>query len=272
MFTLCDMIIIRVVISVNSRMDKYEFVEPELTRRTDKNADLYLNNEIEDYNKIDLNSNISVLKTDSRKIDVDQIREMLDKKYRDNLPKRKSIAIEAVEEEIPTLKADTKEYDINEILAKAKQDVSLDYQKERLKKVRDTNYDILDKLNLEAVDTVPENNEEDAETASGTYAKAKEKELLDLINTVTELEAKNLDQSTTDLLDLKNDDDSAKPTGLENSFYTGELIVQNDDFDDLKDEIKTNSLLIKVLVAIFVIIIVVGLVLFLNSYFDWGLL
>ncbi len=85
---------------MKSRMDKYEFDTPEYKKRTDLKADLYQNNKIDDYNEIDLNSNISILKADSKNIDVNQIREMLDKKYRDNIPRRKSIAIEYDSDEI----------------------------------------------------------------------------------------------------------------------------------------------------------------------------
>lgn len=64
---------------MNSRMDKYEFDTPDYKKRTELKANLYQNNEIENYSKIDLNSNISVLKTDSKNIDIDKIREMPDR-------------------------------------------------------------------------------------------------------------------------------------------------------------------------------------------------
>ena len=99
---------------MNSRMDKYEFDTPDYKKRTELKANLYQNNEIENYSKIDLNSNISVLKTDSKNIDIDKIREMLDKKYRDNMPRRKSIALDYETEEVKEEDDlfDTKEYDI----------------------------------------------------------------------------------------------------------------------------------------------------------------
>ena len=246
-------------------MDKYEFETPGLKTRASKNADLYKQNEIEDYNKIDLNSNVSVLKTDARDIDVDKIREMLDKKYRDNLPKRKSIDIAMDNEKLPSLKADTKEYDINEILARAKSEAPVDYQKERLKKVRDTNYNILDNLDLTG------------EKEEG--APALEQELMSLINTITELELKNKDGADIDdLLDLTDENETASEATsqqtLENSFYTGNLAVKKedyDDFNDIQDDIKSNSILIKVLVLVFIIIILGIAVFFLNKYLNWGL-
>ena len=72
-----------------NRMDKYADETPELKRRVDKYSGLYESNSSNDYDKFDVDSNVSVLKDNARSIDVDQIREMLDKKYRDNIPKRK---------------------------------------------------------------------------------------------------------------------------------------------------------------------------------------
>ena len=43
-------------------------------------------------------------------------------------------------------------YDINAILEKAKKTQDVDYEKERLKKVHDTQYDILKKLNIAKLD------------------------------------------------------------------------------------------------------------------------
>ena len=172
---------------MKSRMDKYGIEKPELKSRTELFKDLYQNNEIDDISKIDLNSNISILKTDAKNIDIDLIREMLDKKYRENIPKRKSINIdiEDNEEEINKEKVDTKEYDINEILAKAKTEQSVDYNKERLKKISNTNYDILKNLEIES------KNKENSE-----------QELMTLINTITKLELENQEKVSKDARDL----------------------------------------------------------------------
>ena len=80
----------------------------------------------------------------------DRIKELVklkDKKYRDDLPK-KPLLETIEEEEIEEKLADTKEFDINAILEKAKSTQNVDYEKERLKKVHDTQYDILKNLNI----------------------------------------------------------------------------------------------------------------------------
>ena len=97
---------------MNSRMDKYELDTPALKSRTDRNKELYRSYEALNYDKFDVNNNVEILKSNARNIDVDQIRDMLDKKYRDNLPKRKSISIDNYEEPVRKDEEDTKEYDI----------------------------------------------------------------------------------------------------------------------------------------------------------------
>jgi len=259
-------------------MKKYEVEEDEKTvSRSSRNADLYEKDEIDDYNKIDINSNVSVLKTDVREIDVDKIRDMLDKKYRDNMPQRRSINIETDEETEPDANKDaTKEYDINEIIAKAKSAQDVDYDKERLRKLRDTNYTILDNLNLKR----DEEPEEDIEVEAPEPTN--EKELRELISTITSLEAENekkvikdLKDNEGDLLNLTDENDSVTlPPSEENSFYTGNLAVKEEDydsFDDLQDDIKSNSVIIKILVLVFIVIIF-GVVIYLLNYFlNWEL-
>lgn len=248
---------------MSSRMDKYGIEKPELKSRTELNKDLYENIEVEDYNKIDLNSNVSVLGTADKNIDVELIKEMLDKKYHDNEPKRKSIAIDVVDEEVPEEKINTKEYDINEVLAKAKSEQNIDYNIERLKKLRNTNYEILQKLDLES-DKSPE-KQEDAN------------ELMTLINTITKLELENQEKASknaSNLLDLENTEEVDASSILENSFYTGNLAVSEKDYEDFSDiqkDIKSNSIIIKFLIVIFILILISVIIFMLNKYLNWEL-
>lgn len=246
---------------MSSRMDKYEFETPEYKRRTELKADLYQNNEIDDYNKIDLNSNVSVLKTDGKNIDVGQIREMLDKKYRDNIPRRKSIAIdcEDVEKEKESDLFDTKEYDINEIIAKAKSEQTVDYLQDRLKKVNNTNNNILENLNIK-----PEIEKKQT---------VEETELMTLINTITQLEMENQEKARKESADLLDLDLTEKigPLPKENTFFTGKMAVTDkdyEDFEDIQKDIKSNSVLIKILIFIFILMILALIVFLLNNYLN----
>ncbi len=247
---------------MNSRMDKYEIDTPELNSREKRNQKLYSDFETADYDKFDVNSNISVLQNNAREIDVNQIRDMLDRKYRDDIPKRKSIDISF--DDTPLRKQaieDTKEYDLNSVLSKAKDDKVIDYNVERLNNTNNS-AELIDKINQKY------NQEESKE----------EKELKELINTITSLELKN-QKADAELLDMVDDkdkekDDSIIEPKIEDDFYTGKLAVTEEDFDDFKDmqkDIKSNSIFIKVLVFIVILVLIAIGIYVLNNIFDLGL-
>ena len=162
---------------------------------------------------------------------------------------------------------ETKDYDINEIIEKAKQDKNVNYEAERFNKSYNGN---------DIINEIKEKYQDKEETRE-------EKELLDLINTITILEKKNANKDA-DLLDMKDEKIEAEDTEPEikvelpkedtTEFYTGKLKVKEEDFDDFKDmqkDIKSNSLLIKVLVFIFILIaLAIGIVVA-NNIFDLGL-
>lgn len=251
---------------MNSRMDKYELETPELKKRTERNKKLYQSVDISDYDKFDINSNISVLKNNAREIDVNQIREMLDKKYRENIPQRKSIDLSDYEE--PKFDKDpledTKEYDLNSILSKAKSEKKIDYDVERLNKST---------LSLELVDKINEKYGKEKESSN-------EEELRELIDTITALELKNR-KSDAELLGLSDDAPSESEANnapakkeTEEEFYTGNLAVTEEDFDDFKDmqkDIKSNSIFIKILTFIFILIVIAAIIFIVNNIFNLGL-
>ena len=116
---------------MQSRMDKYyknsntdTNTKKELRSvkagRTQKNQELYKevsHLELEDF---DLNSNASVI-GDNTNVNIDDIKDMLDKKYPES-HKKHSIGDSTGEINLPKINLDeTREYDINSILEKAKE-------------------------------------------------------------------------------------------------------------------------------------------------------
>lgn len=186
---------------MQSRMDKYNANSTRLKTRTEKNHELYENVRNSALTEFDVNSNVSVIDNEADIIDVKKVQKMLDKRYNETTSKRRSIEIPEYEDPVviddPIV--DTKEYDINAIIAKAKQGKNVDYTKERLKKVREAQYEILNNLDLELKKV------EETKTDS---RKQEEAHLMDLINTITELEMKNknvYDTEVNDALDLLSD-------------------------------------------------------------------
>lgn len=173
---------------MQSRMDKYSGTNTTYKSRTQRNQDLYEDVKNSSLTEFNVNSNVSVIDNNAESIDISRLGKILDEKYNDYAPKRKSIEVPAYEDEpiISQPLVDTKEYDINAILEKAKQGKNVDYNKERLKKVREAQYEILNNLDLELkkVEDAKRNNER----------KAEEDNLMNLINTITQLEIKNKEE------------------------------------------------------------------------------
>lgn len=274
---------------MKTRVDKYlEENENFAPKRVSKNTTLYneiKESEIENFN---IGSNAKVIGENNSQIDIGKIKEILEKNYQET-PKKRSMKFELPEEEEIELEK-TREYDINAILEQAREEKEVDYQKERLKKVRDTQFDILKNLELDKKEEVHEN-------------KTKE-ELIELINTINLNEYQNKkgkekeEDKDLDPLDILSDlkgDENTKVVGakefteemksleikqekekkleetMDNSFYTNSMTFNKkdfSDFDDLKD--KSGGWIVKILIFIVFIAIVVGLVVFLNNFLQLG--
>ena len=188
---------------MQSRMDKYNTTETSFKYRTQKNKDLYNDVKNSALTNFNVNSNVSVIDTNAKNIDVNKLSQILDQKYNEFAPKRKSIEVPAYEDEpiIEQPLVETKEYDINAILEKAKQGKNVDYSKERLKKVREAQFEILNNLDLEI--------QKVEEAKKTSERKAEEDNLMNLINTITQIEIKNKqdykDKDTAASLDLLSD-------------------------------------------------------------------
>ena len=281
---------------MKTRMEKYYDEENNnIALRQQKNMNLYENindYEVEDYK---IETNATVLDNNAKNIDVEKIKKILDTKY-NKQPKRRSIVVDDSDYEEPNISLDeTREYDINAILEKARSEKEVDYEKERVKKIRDTQYDILNSLDIEGEEKVEEKTEHN--------------ELMDLINTITakELEVKaskkESDLDPLDILtDLKGSDDTVVVDGVHEEESVGETspimsleeadkikpsIMENktqdltntlqftqsdfDDFNDLKKEVKSSRALIYIIIVIVSVILIAGIVIFLNNFLNLSL-
>lgn len=282
---------------MKTRMEKYYDEENNnIALREKKNVSLYENindYEVDDYK---IETNATVLDNNAKNIDVEKIKKILDTKY-NKQPKRRSIVVEDHDYEEPDISLDeTREYDINAILERARSEKEVDYEKERLKKIRDTQFDILNSLDIEGEEEKEEHQENN--------------ELIDLINTITanELEVKTAkkdhDLDPLDLLtDLKGSDntvvvdgvheeeesvgetspimsleeaDKIKPTIMENKNQDLTSTLQFtqsdfDDFNDLKKEVKSSRALIYIIIVIVSLIFIAGIIIFLNHFLNLSL-
>lgn len=300
---------------METRVNKYSEDTSNMSR-TKKNQSLYSEiNEIQ-MDTFDVNSNSQVLSRDGKTIDIDRLKDMLDKRYREDVKKKTLGNVDEDEERAKISLAETREYDINEILSKAKENKQNDYEVERLKKLRNTQVDILNELNIEALSKI-----DDRVKAVSDDEKDELKTLIDTINLTEETnKLKNeKDIDPLDLLDeLKGEDDETKIDGvgkfteeivkqaklesskediidkqeekkveevketkkddnkdkIDKSFYTNSTVFKTQDFDDfsdLKDDMNSTKIVIKILIVLVIIAFICGVIFLLNNVLNWGL-
>ena len=202
---------------MQSRMDKYNNLDSQDTNvrsRTQKNQGLYEKIKTSDIKGYDVNNNMSVIKDNVKSVNIDKVNDFLSERYGENTAKRKSIDLPEISntQEMDVI-MDTKEYDINAILEKAKQGKNIDYSKERLKKVREAQYEILNNLDSEI---------ENLSTLDKAKVKRQKEEenLQNLINTITQIELKNknIKDTSNDLelfKDLMDDTDDTESNTMD---------------------------------------------------------
>lgn len=264
---------------METRIDKYN--ESRSMSRVAKNSDLY--KEINDsaLDNFSVRSNAIVIGNQEKEIDVEQIKKILDKRY-NSAPKRKSIRIEPQEEVSRISVDDTKEYDLTKVLEKAKDEKVETYEEIRAKKLRNTQYDILNNLNLDVKEDTEEKKIDPEEnlmnlinTITINEAKKKEsvKEDIDPLDILTDLKGEDNTQvydsitSVTTITEVKEKENKDKEEVIDNSFYTDNLFKKKDFEDDSNDFVDEEKLGIgiKILIALVIIVFVVGLVLFIKS-------
>lgn len=260
---------------MDSRMNKYYDAELENTR-FHKNEELYKEINKSELDSYEVKSNTTILGDSEASIDVEKIKKILDTKYNE-VPKRRSMRLEETED-INNPIEDTKEYDINVILEKAKEQKTENYEEERLKKLNATNFDILKKLNVKNKDTKPQEENEDFENTN----------LKNLINTIALNEKESKKNDALDILsDLKGSDNTEVLEGLKeeiddkiekenknneltNSFYTASNAINKKDFednDDFSKDIENNNTFLKIVIGLIIVIFVIGVILLIKTIY-----
>ena len=255
---------------MNTRSNKYQ--DNNSMSRVSRNEKVYeeLNNE--ELDNFTIKSNATVIGNQEDEIDIEKLKKILDTRY-NKAPKRKSIHLEEESEEKERPVEKTKEYDLNLVLEKAKDGKEESYEEARAKKLRDTQFDILSNLNIED-DDEPNQKEDDAE-------------LMNLINTISinETKVKKDDDAGKDLFEeLKSNDEEDECQGIrdeiekiektskviDNSLYTEKNVFKDTDFEendfDNKEDNKM-SIGLRIVIIILVIAFIIGLAIFIKSYF-----
>ena len=314
--TMC--VIIIMVNSMNTRMERYnsentleDNVSTESPRlsRVSRNNSLYQDIKSNELSRVRSNDNIKVIESNGKTIDLDKIKRYITEVNEQPSVRRKSVRIEEdvidIKDEENVNKA-PKDYDINLVLEKAKRTREIDYDSERYKKLRDTQFDILNKINMydSKEDELIDNLEENFNT--------EEKTLIDLINTVTihkgdinlleelvgdgsettepiekEIEKGDIKKEIEEKKEEKKEEiKEVKPLSSkvksktekidvqDNSFYTNSMTFGKEDFegfDELEKSVKKNSVFSTIMIVVLILFIIVTLVIIANYVFELGL-
>ncbi len=248
-----------------SRMEKY-YNNVDVKKRSQKNKNLY--NDI--YSDIEY-SNIEGIATidNNNEIDITKVKNTI--KNRENYKKQKDFIKFNEEEEIEVAddfnQKETKNYDIRDILVKAKDKKGVE---DTPRSLDNTNYNILKELKL--------NNEKDK---SKDF---EDEELKELINTITNTSMLNQmdDQELgLNMFNLENTDEKLeasqsvkqlleqarkyqeKKDNVDNSFFTSSLNFSKDDFEDAEQYIKekkSKKVLTRVLIFVGLLIVTVAII------------
>lgn len=244
---------------MNSRVEKYS-KNATTTSRTARNKQLY------DDLYSDTSYSNSVVLDESKEIDLNKIKEILEKekKYKEKRTYNPTNDLYADLESVSNMTDVSRVYDINEVLksAKSSRDIFEDAnEKRKIKSTYASHIDIQKEL----------------DKAKNAYAdlKHEETELLELMNTLTNATKEDLAMDMfSDLTDepVKPSVDVRKVEEQKSEEYNSSTFMfDTKDFDDemVKDEaeeLKKSNTLAKTLIIVFVLLFVAAAIFFIKNY------
>lgn len=208
--------------------------------RVKKNANLYRRIDASAIDDIEINQPEEVIESNTSTIDVEKLKSMLDKKYRDPSSNTlKDVDHKPVDRQINL--EETREYNLDEILNKAKANDDTDYGVERLKKLSDTNVSILDGLNIKDNDT-SKDEINGAEKLNKSKVSSDSKKLIELIDTINLKEQEGYDALLNESNNNYDDDtrDDNKKASLLDDFDL-EDTTSNEPLDMLSELTGTDE-------------------------------
>lgn len=233
-------------------MNTNDFYNDNTPSRVRKNANLYKRIDASKIDEVELPKKEELLENNTSTIDVEKLKSMLDKKYRD-LENDSYNTDSSVKESINL--EETREYNLDMALNKARDNDDTDYKIERLKKLNDTNASILEGLNIKDTSTSKE-IERPSKVSSDS------KKLIELIDTINLKEQEGYDsilkssnsdaninledEDTTGILDsLKGDNEETKVVGAasldKDSKNLEDTKYEDIDLEDTKEEFDTTE-------------------------------
>ena len=184
---------------MNTRMQKYNDIPDANMSRTKRNQEIYKSTDMAELSRFKSNANVSVISDAPKEINIEKIKNYIESLEDGKEEKRRRLDIDIPEEKEEVVeRQEIKNYDINSVLEKARENKEVDYEEERHRSISNTQYSILKSIKIEDED---EDEEEDS-------LNTEEKTIVDLIQDIQKNSKKEKDEEPEDLFkELMGDSD-----------------------------------------------------------------
>ena len=258
-----------------SRMDRYRNQELETTgMRTKRNEHLYARVEA----PLEYSSVEGVARIDNtNSVDINKIKELLlreeepKKKHHSKMEKQETL--EDTSELVTFNQLEDKNYDIRDILNKAKDEKEED-DDDKYRNLQNTGYDILKNIKVQKKPTEISDQElnhvGDTTLSLSMLDNLQDNEEEEITETMSSKTIRDLLNEETSKEEDDDDDDFEEQRTLDNSFFTSSLNFSEEDFNELSDELdepkKKENLIVKVLIFIIMVVLTTVAIFVLANY------
>ena len=258
-----------------SRMDRYRNQELETTgMRTKRNEHLYARVEA----PLEYSSVEGVARIDNtNSVDINKIKELLlreeepKKKHHSKMEKQETL--EDTSELVTFNQLEDKNYDIRDILNKAKDEKEED-DDDKYRNLQNTGYDILKNIQVKKKPTEISDQElnhvGDTTLSLSMLDNLQDNEEEEITETMSSKTIRDLLNEETSKEEDDDDDDFEEQRTLDNSFFTSSLNFSEEDFNELSDELdepkKKENLIVKVLIFIIMVVLTTVAIFVLANY------
>ena len=258
-----------------SRMDRYRNQELETTgMRTKRKQHLYARVEA----PLEYSSVEGVARIDNtNSVDINKIKELLlreeepKKKHHSKMEKQETL--EDTSELVTFNQLEDKNYDIRDILNKAKDEKEED-DDDKYRNLQNTGYDILKNIQVQKKPTEISDQElnhvGDTTLSLSMLDNLQDNEEEEITETMSSKTIRDLLNEETSKEEDDDDDDFEEQRTLDNSFFTSSLNFSEEDFNELSDELdepkKKENLIVKVLIFIIMVVLTTVAIFVLANY------
>ena len=190
---------------MSSRMEKYDksYIEEEFSR-TKRNEHIYNSTDMSELSRIKTNNNVSIISDGGKTIDLEKIKKYIDNLNDNEEEDKRRVSLELPKtEEITIVKREEKDYDINSVLEKARENQETDYEENRHRKLNNTQIDILKSIKIKE----PKRKNESINDELNTEEKT-------IVNLIQNIQTNSKNSKKKDLFeDLMADDDETAVMG-----------------------------------------------------------